>query len=686
MTLDISQALAYDVEVLPNCFTLTAENLWSDIRSTWEISEFRDDRAQLFVFFNWCRDNKIPMIGFNNVHYDYPIIHYIFTHPQCTPADIFNKNQEIFSSFNRFSHLVYENERFAPQVDLFKINHFDNKAKSTSLKALQINMRSQTVVDSPIEFGKPLTLQQVNEDLIPYNKHDVGETKKFAHHCMEAIKFRISLIPDFGNDVMNYNDTKIGEEILIKRLGPEVCFDYSSGRKQKRQTIRTRIALNDIIFPYIQFQHPELNRVLTYLKSQTLTADDIETISDTGETMIAEGGIVTKGVFKGLTANVGGIELVFGTGGIHGSISSQCIIATDEWLVRDIDVEGLYPNIGIVNRLAPAHLGEAFVTEYAKLPAERKVWQKNKGKKCVEANSLKLAGNGAYGKTNSKFSALFDSQYTMTVTVNGQLMLAMLHEWLCTVPTYQAIQINTDGITYRIHRDYEPQAAAVCKQWQDYTKLKLEDANYSRMWIADVNTYIAESIGGGLKQKGRLWHPDPLNYVKSIAEAQPPAWHKDLSNCASIRAAVAAMVHGIDPETWLRVHTDPFDFMLRAKVDRGSELLLGGQPIQRTSRYYVARNGAALIKRSPPPKGAVIGTYKRKNGLTDGEYNRILASVPAGQWDERIHTGNKSKYEIREMSMQAGWNAALCNDARDFRFDNINYDFYIAEARKLIIT
>jgi hypothetical protein len=489
---------------------------------------------------------------------------------------------------------------------------------------------------------------------------------------MSAINFRIGLIPQFGVDVLNYNDTKIGSKILEQRLGDNVCYDRSSGRKTPRQSPRYRIALADIIFPYIRFNNPEFQRVLDYMRAQVLTPDDIDD---------PEAVIKTKGVFSDLKATVGGIEFYFGTGGIHGSVINQRFVATEEWPIRDIDVAGLYPNIAIVNRLAPEHLGEAFIKEYAQLPIERAKYKKG----TVENASFKLGGNGVYGHSNNKFSVFYDPKFTMTITINGQLMLCMLAEWLCTVPTFQIIQINTDGITYRIHRDYEPQAAVICKQWEAFTLLTLEDANYSRMWIADVNTYVAEDVDGKLKQKGRLWYPDPLNYAASISEASPPAWHKDLSALVTVRAAVAAMVHGIDPETFIRAHSDPFDFMCRVKADRASHLLLGGRQVQNTTRYYVALDGAPLVKNSPPAKGALIGTYKRRNGLTDIEYSQIAATVPPGVHDPRIHTANKSKHDNRMTAMQAGWNIAECNDARAFRFDNVNYQWYINEAKKLII-
>lgn len=672
MTFTLDNAVVYDIETLKNVFTLAAEMLNSDIKSTWEISFRRDDRRSLFEWFNYLTANQIPMIGFNNENFDYPVIHALFKNPSMTVDQIYTKSQEIIQGNDRFTHNIWPRERFAPQIDLFRLHHFDNKAKMTSLKALQINMRSPTVVDSPVEFGTNLTIEQIDRDLIPYGEHDVKETKRFAIISRGFIDFRIDLIPQFGVEVLNYNDTKIGEKILEQRLGDDVCYDRSSGRKEKRQSPRSRIALNEIIFPYIRFNNPEFNRVLDYMRAKVLTPDDLDD---------PEAAIKTKGVFTGLIANVGGLDFYFGTGGVHASVTSQRFIASDEWPIRDIDVEGLYPSIAIVNRLAPEHLGEAFIVEYAKIPAERKT-----RKKGTLANaSLKLAANGPWGKSNSKFSFLYDPKYAMTIPINGQLMLCMLVEWLITVPTIQLIAANTDGITYRIHRDYMDQAKAIETQWQAFTCLKLEDVNYKRMWIADVNNYIAEDTKGKLKLKGKYWHPDPLNYAESISTASPPCWYKDLGNIASVRAANAAMIYGIDPETWLRTHTDPFDFMCRAKAPRGSRLFIGGSRVQGTTRYYVTVNGAPMTKTSPPPAGCEIGAWKRAPKVTLQEYTRVMRET-GGAWDSRVCTAAKTQYANVTSSIQAGWKVTDCNDAASFTFDNIDYSYYVAEAKKLIIT
>ena len=676
--ISLDNAVVWDCECLPNVFTLTAETLYGDQISTWEISQFRDDRLQLIQWLNWLAQTQTPMIGFNSINYDYPMIHAFYRNPHFGFAELYAKSQSIINSADRFGHVIWDRDRLAPQIDLYRIHHFDNIAKTTSLKALEINMRAPNVRESKLPFDQPVSQTDIDGELIPYNITDVRETKRFAFYSMKAIEFRLGLIDQFGIEALNFNDTKIGERMLEQRLGDEVCFDHSSGRKQRRQTPRSRIALAEIIFPYIRFDNPEFQRVHQFMLAQVLTPDDITD---------PDSPIKTKGVFTNLIANVGGLEFYFGTGGVHASVASRKFVSDDDWKIIDIDVEGLYPNIAIVNRLAPEHLGDAFIGEYSKIPIERKTHAKG----TYQNAALKLAANGAWGKSNSKFSVFYDPKYAMTVPVNGQLLLCMLAERLANVPTLEMIAANTDGITYRIRREFIPVAKQIETDWQAFTCLKLEYAEYQRLFIKDVNNYLAEDIKGKLKQKGCMWFPDPFNYADSISQASPPCWYKDLSNIVSTRAAVAAMVHGIDPEHYIRFHTDPFDFMCRAKCDRSSQLELGGNVIQRTTRYYVAREGAPLVKISPPPPGHTIGQFKRKGGVTLAEYNRVM-TVSGGTWNAAVCTGKADKpdtwgrYDDRRMAIQAGWMVAECNQAADFRFDNVNYEWYLQESRKLIIT
>lgn len=672
--MNLSQAVIVDIETFPNCFTVAMEPLYHDgPKWVWEISHFRDDRATLMQWLQHLALTQTLMITFNGIHFDYPVIHFFMENPNASVEQLYAKAMQIIESNDKFGHVIWADQRFIPQIDLFKLYHFDNPAKSTSLKYLQVNMRAETVVDMPVENGTVLTREQIDQLLIPYNQHDVSKTKQFALSSLEAINFRISLIEQFGVDVLNWNDTKIGEQIIIRKLGNDLCYDYSTGRKRMRQTPRTQIALKDIIFPYVRFENPAFQHVLTYLRAQTLRSDEFGYEDST---------IKTKGVFTDLKAHVGGVDFYFGTGGIHGSLERKRIVATDEWIIRDIDVAGMYPNIIIYNKLSPEHLGQEFTRVYSDIPKERKKWQQEKGKKCPEANALKLAANGVYGKSNSQWSPFYDPRLTMQVTINGQLMLAMLIERLCNVPTLTVLYANTDGVTYHVHRDHESTAAAVAKEWENLTGLELEGVSFKRLWLRDVNNFLAENMDGSLKTKGAYNTPDALNYSQSISEMQPPGWHRDWSALVAQRAAVAHMVHGCDIEQYIRICTNPYDFMCAVKVRRGDTLLHGATKQQRVTRYYVSKDGAPLTKQAPAV--GVPGAYKKANGVSDTLYAQVMAET-GGQWDVRVHTKNKSKYEQRVSQVCAGYNTTICNDVRAFRFDNINYDWYVQEAVKLVI-
>lgn len=657
--MNLESAVVYDIETTISAFTLNCQGLFSDLEMTFEISPHRDDRRELLAWFEYWRATETPMIGFNSVAFDYPVIHHIWQNPDCSLQDIYDKAQERIRDHTNFG-IIWQSDRLCPQWDLLKMMHFDNHAKRTSLKALQFAMRSENVQEMPLPFDQPMSQEEVRGVLIPYNSHDVSETKKFALYNLDAIKFRIGLSATLRGDVLNFSDSKIGSKILEQRLGDDLCYTWDSGRKEARRTKRATIALADVIFPYITFCNPEFQRILTWMRAQTISEDEVT------------GKLKTKGVFTGVSASVGGIDFHFGTGGIHGSVTSQRFAADPETVLVDIDVEGLYPRIAIVNNLAPEHLGQRFVEEYTKLPQERKLHKKG----TVENASFKLASNGTYGNSNNEHSVFYDPKFTMTITVNGQLMLAMLAEWLLEVPTLSLIAINTDGITYRVAKAWAHHAEVVRNIWMRRTNLVLEEAQYNRMWIRDVNNYVAEDTAGKLKQKGAYWFP--RKFPEDISNSSPPAWHKDYSAQVVIKAAVASMVEGVDVERFVYSHQDPFDFMCRAKVDRSSELWIGDQKQQRICRYYLAVVGGAMKKVSPPT--GPMGTYKRRSGISDGEWARAPA-----EWDPRWHTKNKSKYETREMSIESGFLVAECNVASRFDFSNVNYDWYIAAAKKLVI-
>lgn len=665
----------YDIETYPNIFTACFIHAATGMELMYEISDRVNQQPQLIDFmFNLGRSGA-RSVGFNNLSFDYPVLHFVAHNPGCTLEQIYAKAQSQIKPEGQWPEIVWDRDQIFEQIDLYKINHFDNKAKRTSLKALEVAMRSQNVKDLPFPVGMVLNDEQ-KDVLIAYNKHDVRETLKFYVRCLTAIHLREKLSEKYKCNMMNYSNTKIGGTILISEMEKSGLQCYTvdgNGRKIPRQTIREFVKFSDVIFPYIKFERPEFNEILNIFMSKKITAAEVEQ----GESPVLK----TKGVFKDITATIDGFTFVYGVGGIHGSVESQIVISDEEFQIVDADVTSFYPKMAIVNNMYPEHLGSQYGVTYNGIFDERSAYSKG----TPENAALKEALNASYGNSNNKFHPLYDPAYTMKTTVNGQLMLSMLAEQLMKIPGLTMIQVNTDGVTYRCPRNYLDHAQKVCEWWMGVTNLELEYANYSRMIIRDVNNYIAVYENGKLKRKGAY------EYVY--------LYHQDPSHVVVGKAAEAALVRGEDIRTFITSHRDKFDFMLRAKVPRSARLVMrwpewgAEQELQNTTRVFISRNGGSLVKLMPPT--GTPGAWKRKNGISDEAYYAVVREI-TGQpgeldstglpWDERIHTKSRSKHDaVRESGLCAGWRVTECADANDFDWGSLNYDWYIQEAEKLVL-
>jgi len=662
----------YDEETYPNIFTATFIHIATGLELVFEISTRKNGIARMVEFIYGLGRGGARGVGFNNLGFDYPVLHWILANTWAGAADIYKHAMGIIKSQDKFGSMIWDSEQVFAQLDLFKIWHFDNKAKGTSLKALEIVMRSRNVKDLPFPVGTILTESQMDE-LLSYNRHDVVETCKFYARSLAEIHLRESLSEKYSTNMLNFSNTKIGMTILVSQMEKSGIQCYTRDSRQKRvprQTPRQHIAFADVIFPYIKFEHPEFNRILELFRSKTIRVEDIK---DSDK-------LSTKGVFSDLNCTIDGFTYVFGVGGIHGSIESQIVRSDDEYVIEDADVTSFYPMTAIVNKMYPEHLGQQFCDTYLDIFNQRASFKKG----TPENAALKEALNASYGNSNNAYSPLYDPKYTMMTTINGQLGLCMLAEQLIKVPGLTIIQANTDGITYRMPRQHAAHVQQVCKWWEGVTRLELEFAHYDLMAIRDVNNYVALYDSGKVKRKG--------------AYEYHTLWHQDPSAQVVARAAEAALIRGESYEAFIRNHRDPFDFMCRAKVPRASNLVMRWLDfnceieLQNTTRYFVSRSGGNMVKISPPT--GTHGSWKRRPKLTDDFYGAVMREIE-GQvgeldsvgtpWDARIHTGNKSKHDTRYENICAGYRVTDCADAGSFDWSDLNYQWYIDEAAKLVL-
>lgn len=215
-------------------------------------------------------------------------------------------------------------------------------------------------------------------------------------------------------------------------------------------------------------------------------------------------------------------------------------------------------------------------------------------------------------------------------------------------------------------------------------------------------------------------------------------WHQDCSALIIPKAAEAALVRGEDIRTFITNHVDNYDFMCRAKVPRSNRLVMRWPeydnaeiPLASIIRYYVSNSGGTLVKVAPPT--GEPGTWKRAAKVSDTLFAQVMAEIrgvlqqdkgdvlhlthtpsrkyiaPDGAtvwtdeswhvvidgkhivtdsrgtpWDERIHTKNKSKHDIREMGICVGWRVTDCSNVANFDRSTVNYDYYVEQAEKLV--
>ena len=608
----MSNDWVFDLETFPNVFTAAFEHADAPITLMFEISDWRNDSREIIAFLQYLKDTNARMVGFNNLGFDYPVLHTLIRMGVSSAHTLYEKAQAIINSQDedggKWTHQVNPSDRFVPQIDLYKIHHFDNKARATGLKVLEFNMRSDNIEDLPFKVGTTLTQDQVPV-LKRYNKHDVAQTKAFYKHTFDMLKFREELTHKYNRDFINHNDTKIGKDYFVMKLEEAgvACYDYSDKGRTPRQTKRPTIALKDAILPWIAFEQPEFNRVLAWLKAQTI--------------------METKGVFTDLTATINNFTFVFGLGGIHGSVESEVIESDDEHDIVDLDVTSYYPNLAITNGFYPAHLGKTFVTIYKHLFEQRKQYPK----KSAESAMLKLALNGVYGDSNNQFSVFYDPLFTMSITLNGQLLLCLLAEGLMHIPGLRLIQVNTDGLTVRVPRENKWLVDMARAAWQTRTGLNLEEAIYRRMFIRDVNNYLAQYDNGGVKRKGAYeWEME---------------WHQNAGALVVAKVAEKVLVEDAPIRQTVEQWPDIMDFMLRTKVPRSSYLQWGETQVQNISRYYIAQGGKPLFKWMPPLKG---------------------------------------KQEWRKIGVESGWGVQVCNNIRDATLP-VDFDYYVREIEKLTL-
>lgn len=619
----------YDLECLSNLFTYTGYCPKEDKYYQFVICNWRNDLKDLYSHLT--RDTLIQ-VGYNNESYDYPLIHHILNHYEeyqyLTGMEIaqklYNKSQEIIDQ--EFSAIADKN-KFIFQIDLYRIHHFNNKARIASLKDIEIAMNLTDVREMPIHHS---TWCQPNDEelILSYNKWDVystylfflitiGKTDNPIYKGKDKIKLRQQLQKQFKIPCLNWPDVKIGEQLILKLYSDKTGISIYDLKKQGG-TKRSEIKLKECIPWWANFKSKEFNLIKN--KFENTVISDIK-------------GSFSESIIFHDT------KMDYGTGGLHSCAKPGIYKADDYWMILDEDVGSLYPSLAIQLGLFPEHLGKTFLEIYDKDIVSTRLAEKVKPKKernMVIMEGFKLAANGIYGKSGEESSILYDPLYTMKTTIGGQMFLSLWTEKLVeAIPEIKFLQHNTDGVTYLLPRKDLNKAKQVSEEMTKLTGLYIEDNIYSKMILRDVNNYIGVYESGEVKLKGcfeidKEFHKDPSMRIVPIA----------LKNY---------YVDDIPIKETIMNHTNIYDFCLRLKTNSKStpyfKYFENGEIIDkkldRTTRYYISKTGGVLIKK----------------------------------FDENRTSGVNVGYSVTL------FNKYVEKDMKDY---NINYNFYIAETYKII--
>lgn len=627
----------YDIEVFPNVFHCTVKNTETGELHKFEISCRRNQLDELVEFFHTVNtkytfgdlyttdiklDTNILFCGYNNLHYDNAIINYIidcynimkYKGYRDICRSVFNLSKVITTS-SEDDNSAWRKWKYMICFDSFDILTmlYSNKLR-VGLKEIQVTMQYKNVQEFVADWQADLPEDQI-DSMIDYNINDVNSTEELLNRCKKDIDLRIAIEDEYGVRVLSKDGVNIGMKILtqkyLEKTG-QTWWDIKDLRSPM-----SVIPLNNVILPFIKYDSPILTRVLNDMKSQIVSP--------------GRKGYENKFVFEGLQYSVG-------VGGIHSVNKPEIIIPKEDEMLIDIDVASLYPSMLIEYEFYPKHLGPEFLEVYKQIKDER-IEAKHNGNK-VKNETLKLALNGLSGNLQNEHNFCYSPFAVMQIRINGQLLLLMLAEKLTQLGC-RIVQANTDGLFVLLKKDVYSKVNNVCREWEQLTRLTLEEERFKAMYQYAINDYFAITEDDKVKEKGMF-----ITTVKL---------GKGLTPKIIPKAVINFFKNGVSVEETIKGCQDIRDFLMSEKTGKQWHVEYNNKEQQRTNRFYASTNGAYLWK------------WKEK------DTNRFDISIPC-----------PTEKQYQNMLTASGVTLLNYLDDKPIEERKINYRYYIMEAYKII--
>lgn len=637
----------YDIEVFQNIFHCSVKNTETNDIYKFEISERKNQLRELVKFFKqvdkyitwgdyYTTNINIPanviFCGYNNLHYDNPIINYIIEYEDklmqynipTICSSIFNLSKTITTS-SEDNIDAWKHWKYQIWFDTFDILTmlYSNKLR-VGLKEIQVTMQYPNVQEFVCDWTKPLPLEDF-DSMIDYNINDIESTSELLNRCKKDVDLRIAIEDEYGVRVLSKDGVNIGMKILTQKYLEKTGLTWWD-IKDLRSPMSV-IPLKDVILPFIKYDSPILQRVLEDMKNQIVSP--------------GRKGYENKFVFNNLRYSIG-------VGGIHSVNSPEIIIPRDDEMLIDIDVASLYPSMLIEYEFYPRHLGKEFLEVYKQIKDER-IEAKHNGDK-VKNETLKLALNGLSGNLQNEHNFCYSPFAVMQIRINGQLLLLMLAEKLTQIGC-RIVQANTDGLFVLLKKDAYSKVNSICREWEQLTKLTLEEDRFKAMYQYAINDYFAITEDNKVKEKGMF-----ITAVKL---------GKGLTPKIIPKAVISFFKDGIPVEDTIKNCTDIRDFLMSEKTGKQWHVEYMNEEQQRTNRFYASTNGGYLWK-------------WKDTGHKEGE----IITYTEPYVGERKYKASARQYQ----NMLTASGVTLLNkfDNKPIEERKINYRYYIMEAYKII--
>lgn len=637
---------------------------------------YEDDDTDLFSLLYWLQQ-KADYFGYNNRKYDRLMLSALlmyynqFDKPSKLITFLYETSQRVIRSSNNdtlwtdnFTSLILRNNVAFRDLDLFQIfrlDHYHKSLKQTSINIKWYNLKEYTMppigdldrhyYHERLPEAKGMTDRELNihyrnvferfipreylQEMADYNDNDVYIVAELIRMNQEEVLLRYRISEEYNVDVFSASRSTIADKVIVKLyskytgLHPKAFIDT--------KTIRRKILVSEILSDKIAFSTPELNDILSGIRSLTLRGE--------------KGEFDREFTFMGTSYTIA-------TGGLHSNEIPAVYVEDDEHIIVDRDVASYYPNMIRSLKVCQKHLipkawfriADTIVDErleHKHLAKDKSLDDKERDKHATAAACLKIVANaGIFGKMGSEKSFLCDKKAMYQVTINGQLFLLMLIEKL-ELAGIHVISANTDGIVTIVPRELEQTADDICHWWEKHLGLELEFTYYTKYVTEGVNSYLTIKRGGSSKFKGRM---NPKMFLEDLS--------KGYNSPIVAKCVTEYFINGTPVMETLRNAKSILDFCRTQNVNHKYRLefthVVDGKIVtdivQRNTRFYISSTGGTLMK------------------------------VESMGWNEY------NEEQVKKSSLCAGQRVSICNtvDDTDISELNVNYLYYYNEAMAII--